>query len=99
MLNLGGNNVNRPSISGYGMSAGMKIGRQQGACGIKIPRRHKSLSFDIKDNDLVATVIPQIDSVRHSRPTVILVESCNISKRSSTVALTSTVRHIETERG
>ncbi|MCJ1245469.1 hypothetical protein MMC30_002673 [Trapelia coarctata] len=30
LLNLGGNNVNRPSVSGYGMSAGMKIGRQQG---------------------------------------------------------------------
>lgn len=28
--NLSGNSINRPSMSGYGMSAGMKVGRQQG---------------------------------------------------------------------
>jgi len=28
--NISGNSINRPSMSGYGMSAGMKVGRQQG---------------------------------------------------------------------
>jgi len=28
--NLGSNSVNRPSVSGYGMSAGMKVSQQQG---------------------------------------------------------------------
>ncbi|MCJ1283246.1 hypothetical protein MMC26_002574 [Xylographa opegraphella] len=30
MLNMNSTTVNRPSVSGYGMSAGLKIGRQQG---------------------------------------------------------------------
>ena len=29
-VNTNGNNVNRPNISGYGMSVGMRVGRQQG---------------------------------------------------------------------
>lgn len=29
LANLGSNTMNRSSISGYGMSAGMKVGRQQ----------------------------------------------------------------------
>lgn len=28
--NISGNSINRPIMSGYGMSAGMKVGRQQG---------------------------------------------------------------------
>lgn len=27
---ISGNSVNRPSVGGYGMSAGLKVGRQQG---------------------------------------------------------------------
>ena len=30
--NVNGGSVNRPSVSGYGMSVGMKVGRQQGRC-------------------------------------------------------------------
>jgi hypothetical protein len=30
LFGLSGNHLNRPSVSGYGMSAGIKIGRQQG---------------------------------------------------------------------
>ena len=29
--NLNINSINRPNVSGYGMSAGMKVGRQQGS--------------------------------------------------------------------
>ena len=28
---ISGNSVNRPNVSGYGMSAGLKVGRQQGS--------------------------------------------------------------------
>ena len=41
--NISGNSVNRPSVSGYGMSAGMKVGRQQGS-GKSHPRNQRVIA-------------------------------------------------------
>lgn len=74
------------------MSAGMKIGRQQGTFSTrKFPEvsiTHPSL---FKDNGLVATVTLRIDSLPHSRSMGTVVEFFDLLKLSSESAIISIV--------